>query len=120
MFSGAVQSDTRYQNTTQDAEERFGSLIVMRGKEQFNVPVLHAGDIGVVAKLNSTKTGDTFSAKDNPIQVKKPDFPDPLYLVAVTPRTQADSAKSKTTPSVRCRILDFSNHDVRQPMLSPR
>lgn len=93
IFSGSVQADNRYYNATRQVEERFGSLIVMRGKEQFNVPVLHAGDIGVVAKLNDTKTGDTISSKANPIQITKPEFPDPLYTVALNPRTQADSQK---------------------------
>lgn len=93
IFSGTMASDTRYYNVTQETEERFGSLIVMRGKEQFTVPTLHAGDMGVVAKLGNTKTGDTFSTKDKSLQVTKPDFPYPLYAVAITPRTQADSAK---------------------------
>jgi elongation factor G len=93
IFSGSIKADTRYYNTTRQVEERFGSLIVMRGKEQDTVPVLHAGDIGVVAKLTSTKTGDTIGDKSNPLQVTRPEFPAPLYMVAVTPRTQADGTK---------------------------
>jgi elongation factor G len=93
VFSGSIKSDTRYYNVTREVEERFGSLLVLRGKEQLNVPVLHAGDIGIVAKLADTKTGDTIGMKNNPIQITRPEFPDPLYTVALTPRTQADSAK---------------------------
>jgi elongation factor G len=77
-------------------EERFNSLMVMRGKEQMPVTVLHAGDIGVVAKLTDTKTGDSFADKAHPIQVTKPEFPEPLYAVAVVPRTQADGTKMGT------------------------
>ena len=93
IFSGKVDSDHRYYNATREEEQRFGSLIVMRGKEQLNVDTLHAGDIGVVAKLANTKTGDTFSSRDNPIRIVQPEFPDPLYAVAIEPRTQADGAK---------------------------
>ena len=93
IFSGSIKADSRYYNTTRQTEERFGSLIVMRGKDQDNVPALHAGDIGVVAKLASTKTGDTIGEKPNPLQVTRPEFPAPLYMVSVTPRTQVDGTK---------------------------
>jgi elongation factor G len=96
IFSGAIKADSRYYNATRDAEERFGSLLILRGKEQSNVPVLHAGDIGVIAKLNSTKTGDTISSKANALQITRPEFPEPLYTVSLTPRTQADGAKMGT------------------------
>ncbi len=93
IFSGSLTNESRAWNATQGVEERFNSLMIMRGKEQIPVTRLHAGDIGVVAKLTHTKTGDSFSSKDNPIQVTKPDFPAPLYQVALMPKTQADSAK---------------------------
>jgi elongation factor G len=96
IFSGSIHADQRYYNATRQVEERFGSLIVIRGKEQFNVQVLHVGDIGVVAKLTETKTGDTISTKSNPVEISKPEFPTPLYQVALTPRTQADSTKMGT------------------------
>jgi elongation factor G len=93
IFSGSIKADSRYYNTTRQAEERFGSLIVLRGKEQSNVPVLHAGDIGVVSKLAETKTGNTIGDKANPMEITRPEFPAPLYMVAVTPHTQADGTK---------------------------
>ncbi len=102
IFSGSMKADNRYYNTTREAEERFANLLVLRGKEQLTVPVLHAGDIGVVAKLANTKTGDTLGLKANPIQISRPEFPDPLYTVALTPRTQADSAKMGTILTSLC------------------
>ena len=82
---------------------------------------LHAGDIGVVAKLTNTKTGDTFVDSDSDIQITPPDFPAPLYMVAVSPRTQADSAKMGPTltslcdadPTLRWR----QDRDTRQTLL---
>ena len=102
IFSGAVSNDGRYSNVNSGADERFNSLFVMRGKEQLPVKTLHAGDIGVVAKLSETKTGDTFVDSDSEIRVIAPDFPAPLYMLAVAPRTQADSAKMGPTLSNLC------------------
>ncbi|GAB4553848.1 MAG: elongation factor G [Anaerolineae bacterium] len=93
IFSGKMESGHSYFNTERGKEERFGQLIVMRGKEQFPVPLLHAGDIGAVAKLSDTQTGDTIASKDNPFKIRKPKYPDPVYSVAVEPKTQADGTK---------------------------
>ena len=121
IFSGKVSSDGRNLNTNSGVDERFNSLFVMRGKEQFPVKALHAGDIGVVAKLTNTKTGDTFVDSDASIRVAAPDFPAPLYMLAVTPRAQADSAKMGPTlgnlcdadPTLRWR----QDGDTRQTVL---
>jgi len=96
IFSGSVKAGQSYYNSTRDVDEKLNTLLVMRGKEQMPVTALHVGDIGVVAKLNNTKTGDSFSTRANPLQVTRPEFPDPLYAVAVVPRTQADSTKMGT------------------------
>ncbi len=95
IFSGSISGGSTVYNATRGSDERFGTLMILRGKEQINAPgnVLHAGDIGVVTKLTATKAGDTLSTKDKPIQVTRPEMPEPLYTVALLPRTQADSAK---------------------------
>jgi elongation factor G len=121
IFSGAMRADGRYWNVARNVEERFNSMMVIRGKEQMPVQALHAGDIGVVAKLNDTKTGDSFSIKEKPLQVTKPEFPDPLFAVAVIPRTQSDSAKmgtiltslSQADPTLRWR----QDPDVKQTIV---
>ena len=102
IFSGTISSDGRNINANSGSDERFNSLFVMCGKEQLPVKKLHAGDIGVVAKLTATKTGDTFVDSDTSLRVTMPDFPAPLYMLAVTPRTQADSAKMGPTLSNLC------------------
>jgi elongation factor G len=65
----------------------------LRGKEQIPAKDLHAGDIGAVAKLGETQTGDTLSEKSAALTVGSPTYPSALYSVAVIPRTQADAAK---------------------------
>jgi len=121
IFSGTITSDSRNINANSGEEERFNSLFIMRGKEQIPVKKLHAGDIGVVAKLNKTKTGDTFVDTDPDFTIVQPDFPAPLYTVAVSPKGQADSAKMGPTltslcdadPTLRWR----QNSDTKQTVL---
>ncbi len=121
IFSGSVLADTRYYNSTRRHEERFGPLIVMRGKEQENVSVLHCGDIGVVSKLGDTRTGDTLSTRDAQLQIASPDLPAPLYMVAISPRTQADGTRmgsiltnlAGSDPTLRWR----HDGDTRQTIL---
>lgn len=121
IFSGAVSSDGRYYNTSRGVEERFNSLMVMRGKEQLPVTKLHAGDIGVVAKLTTTKTGDSFSTKEAGLRVTKPEFPEPLYAVALNPRTQADGTKMGTILTSLCEadptLRWRQDPDTRQTIL---
>lgn len=102
VLSGVFQPDQRYYNVTQDEDERVGSLYAMRGKEQLQVERMHAGDIGAVAKLNLTVTGDTLADKGHPLQVEPLAFPAPVYAVAVSPKTQADSAKMGPTLTRLC------------------
>ena len=77
IFSGSLTSNSHVWNSTRSVDERFTNLLTMRGKEQITVPVLHAGDIGVLAKLTATKTGATLATKDNPLQITRPSFPAP-------------------------------------------
>jgi elongation factor G len=93
VFSGTLSSDSRAWNQTKREEERLGSLQVMLGKEQSPIKNLHGGDIGVIAKLGETETGDTLSDKGQPFTLPSPSYPSALYSVAVNPKTQADSAK---------------------------
>jgi elongation factor G len=97
VYSGTLNGDSRYLNARSREEERFGQLYVMRGKEQLPVGHIAAGDIGAVAKLNVTVTGDTICDRSHELSLPTPNFPSPLYSLAVSPRTQADSAKMGAT-----------------------
>lgn len=102
VYSGVINADSRVWNQTAREEERFGSISVIRGKEQISVKSLHAGDIGVVAKLGETSTSHTFSEKTHPLTLPVPEYPNALYQVAVSPETQADSAKVSPTLTRLC------------------
>lgn len=100
VYTGTLTPDSRLYNITKNSEERVGQIYVMRGKEQIGASSLGPGEIGAVAKLNVTATGDTLCAgKDTAIAIAPPDYPDPLISVAVAPKTQGDSAKMGPTLS---------------------
>lgn len=102
VYGGMMQSDSRVYNSRAEEEERLGQLYVMRGKEQIPVPCLHAGDIGAVAKLGHTLTGDTLCDKGHPVSLPGPVFPSPLFAVAVSPKSKAAQAKLATTLARIC------------------
>jgi elongation factor G len=93
VYSGTLNSDSRVWNQNQNTEERLGTIAIMRGKEQLPVSLLHAGDIGTIAKLGETGTSDTLCDKSHPLTLPVPAYPNALYSVAVIPKTQADSTK---------------------------
>jgi elongation factor G len=96
VYSGTLNADSRIWNQARGVEERFGNLLVPSGKDTTNVKVLHAGDIGMVAKLGETATGDTLCDKSHALTLPQPEYPNPLFSVAVFPKTQADSSKIST------------------------
>lgn len=102
VVSGMLKSDSRYHNPRTGDEERIGSLLVLRGKEQLPVDTMHSGDIGAVAKLAHSNTGDTLGDKGKPVTVPSPSYPSPVYAVAVRPASQADSAKMGPTLTRLC------------------
>jgi len=102
VYSGAIASDSRVWNQTKGVEERFGTLHLLRGKEQIPVKVVHAGDIATVSKLTFTSTGDTLCDRGHPLTLPVPEYPHALYQVAVMPKTQADSAKISPTLTRLC------------------
>ncbi len=102
VYSGTLQADTRIWNQVKGAEERMASLSIMRGKEGIPQKVIHSGDIGVVAKLSVTSTGDTLCDKGHPLTLPKPQYPNALYRVAINPKTQAAAAKISPTLTRLC------------------
>ena len=93
IFSGSLKPNDHVWNPNTEQDERLVQLMTVQGKDQIQVSELHAGDIGVVAKLKNTHTGDTLTSKDFGKFILGPRFPAPIYSVAVHPRTQSDSAK---------------------------
>ena len=93
VYSGAVDSNSQVWNATRGSVERIGQLFTLGGKNQEPVPQVPAGDIGAVAKLNVTATGDTLSSQNKPVKIAPIQFPEPIFDGAVYPKTKADLDK---------------------------
>ncbi len=96
VFSGVLKADSHVFNSSRDREEKVGQVFFMRGKNQETTPEVIAGDIGVIAKLQETITGDTICTRDQPIKLPPIEFPVPIISAAVQPRSKGDEDKLGT------------------------
>ncbi|MCU1309499.1 MAG: fusA [Candidatus Angelobacter sp.] len=93
VFSGSVKNDAAIQNYTRSGPEKFAHLSIMQGKNAIPVTELHAGDIGAIAKLKNTLTGDTLGDKAHPVAYPTISLPEPAITFAIEPKTRADEDK---------------------------
>ncbi len=98
VFSGVLKNDASVQNFTRGSAEKLAHISIMQGKTAVPVNELHAGDIGAVAKLKDTLTGDTLGDKSAPIQYPKIHLPEPAITFAIEPKSRAD--EDKLGPSI--------------------
>ena len=96
IFQGIVGNGQEVYNATRDGAEKVNHLSVPLGKERIEVPMLHAGDIGCVAKLRNTHTNDTLSSKDFPVRLPSIRFPEPVVSFAVRAAARHDEEKLQT------------------------
>jgi elongation factor G len=102
IYSGVINSDSKVWNHTQEIEERFGTVTLVRGKETIPTKAVHAGDLAAVPKLSETSTGNSLCDKGHPLEMPATEYPGALYQVAIFPKTQADAAKISTTLNRLC------------------
>lgn len=93
VYSGVFKADSQVYNASKDKMERVGNLFFMRGKNQIQTNEVQAGDIGAVAKLAVTATGDTLSDRSKPVVFPAIDFPVPVISFAVEPKSKGDEEK---------------------------
>jgi elongation factor G len=93
VFSGVLKNDAAIQNFTRNVSEKFAHLSIMQGKTAVPVTELHAGDIGAVAKLKGTLTGDSLGDKSHPVQFGQIALGEPAITFAIEPKTRADEDK---------------------------
>jgi elongation factor G len=96
VFSGVLKNDATVQNFSRGSTEKLSHISIMQGKTAVPVNELHAGDIGAVAKLKDTLTGDTLGDKSAPIQYPRVHLPEPAITFAIEPKTRADEDKLGT------------------------
>lgn len=93
VYSGVLKSDATIFNVNKGAEEKLSRLYVLRGKEQIEVKELVAGDIGAIAKLSSTVTGDSLATKEVPVLYESFAFSKPYTYVRYEAKKKGDDDK---------------------------
>ena len=93
VCTGTLKPDSTLYNVNKDAEEKIAKVYVLRGKDVIEVPELRAGDIGAVAKLSVTQTGDTIALRSAPIVYHKPKISTPYTYMRFAAKTKGDEDK---------------------------
>ncbi len=93
VFSGVLKNDSALVNFSRGSQEKLSHIAIQQGKTSVPVPELHAGDIGSVAKLKDTLTGDTLGDKSAPIKYPRVKLPEPAITFAIEPKSRADEDK---------------------------
>ena len=96
VVSGSVKNGMEVYNAPRESMEKLNHLSFAQGKERTEVPLLHAGDIGVVAKLKNTHTNDTLSTQAVPVALPKIPFPDPVIVMAIEVKQRGEEDKLST------------------------
>jgi elongation factor G len=96
VYSGTLRSDSQVLNATRGTRERVGHIGWLQGKAQKPMEALGPGEIGVVAKLKDTLTGDTLCDEANPIVLSGITFPEPAISFAIQPKSRGDEDKIST------------------------
>jgi elongation factor G len=120
VYSGIFRADSNILNATTGAKERIGQVFYLMGKKQVSAQTIGPGEIGVVAKLKETYTGDTLSDESHPIVFEKVQFTEPIISYAIAPKSKGDEDKVSTSLH---RILEedptlrFQRDDETKEML---
>ena len=120
VLAGCLRSDQHVPNATRGTDERLGQLFFPRGKEHVNTQEVCAGDIGAVAKLQQTLTGDLLGSANG--AAARLDVPEPAYTLAIFPRSRGDEEKissglarlAEEDPTLRVR----RNEETHQTLIA--
>jgi elongation factor G len=96
VLSGTVGSDSGVVNARSHGKERLGQLLLLQGKDHAQADAFGAGDIGAVAKLKETLTGDLLLDSERQVEIKPIVFPEPVMSFAVAPKAKGDEEKMAT------------------------
>ena len=96
VYSGTLKADSQVFNSTRETRERVGHIGWLQGKTQKPVESLGPGEIGVVAKLKDTLTGDTLCDEARPVVLPAIVFPEPSISFSIQPKSRGDEDKIST------------------------
>jgi elongation factor G len=94
VLAGTVEADSTLVNPRAHAKERLGQLLLLQGKEHTPTDEFGEGDIGAVAKLKETQTGDLLLDAEREVEPPQIPFPEPVMSFAVTPKAKGDEEKA--------------------------
>ena len=97
VLGGSVKADSALVNARSHNKERIGHALEMQGKEHAQVDELVSGDIGAVAKLKDTMTGDLLLDSEREVELPKIEFPEAVMSFAITPKAKGDEEKMATS-----------------------
>jgi elongation factor G len=93
IYAGSINSNSQVWNVNNKVAERVGQLFTLFGKNQSSVDQINAGDIGAIAKLSSTITGDTLCVQESPVKLEGISFPEANFNMAIEAKTNTDLDK---------------------------
>ncbi|MCJ7669350.1 MAG: elongation factor G [Dehalococcoidia bacterium] len=96
VYSGVISSNSQVWNANKNSMERIGQLFTILGKNQQPVPQVAAGDIGAVARLSLTTTGDTLCTREHSVILPGIEFPKANFSMAIQPQEKTDLDKMST------------------------
>lgn len=97
VFSGTLKADSPVYNASKGKKERVGHILSVRGKSQEDTKEVVAGDLAAIPKLEEVFTGDTLSEEAKPIVFDPIKFPEPVYSMAIEPKTKGDEERLSTS-----------------------
>ncbi len=110
--SGVLKTDDLLYNVDTEVEEKIGKLYVMQGNKPMEVPELHAGDLGALAKLSDTKTGNSLATKATPIKYGKAEVSTPYTCMRYKPKNKGDVDK------ISQALQKMTNEDLTLKMVN--
>ncbi len=93
VYSGHLSSGSYVLNSTKDAKERIGRILLMHANDRTEISDVYTGDIAAAVGLKNTTTGDTLCDEKKPVILESMEFPEPVIQLAVEPKSKADQDK---------------------------
>lgn len=121
VMSGVLTSDVQVYNTKKEQLEKISQIFIIKGKHQTAVGKLFTGDIGAIVKLQGTQTNDTLCAKGKNILLDPISFSEPMYAMAVYPKSKNDEDKMSNALARMCEedatLRLVNNTETKQSIL---
>ncbi|NLT93265.1 MAG: elongation factor G [Actinobacteria bacterium] len=93
VYSGTLKAGSYVYNSSREKRERISRILQMHANHRADRAEIYAGELAAVVGLKNTGTGDTLCDQSKPVVLESMEFPEPVIMVAIEPRTKADEEK---------------------------